>query len=212
MSTYIPGHTCLQRDPMIRFLLHPPGWPAQKLLICCCHWYDTSSSTIVYIVLRFCLSPRLRRLGPAASRFAAWQRRCSRCSRGCSPCKPQRRVRAAAGLGSRCSDTVGLEGGDGVDDDAVVVATCGRNEGCRQVVGRLDCRKSTLEEGRDVVGLRNGEPVKTADIHSIQSKSTLKRFVLLIDTAILTELEFQPKAQLVFQPDESEDMKKRHSM
>jgi hypothetical protein len=30
-------------------------------------------------------------------------------------------VRAAAGLGSRCSDTVGLEGGDGVDDDAVVV-------------------------------------------------------------------------------------------
>ena len=58
---------------------------------------------------------------PAASRFAAWQRRCSRCSRGCSPCKPQRRVRAAAGLGSRCSDTVGLEGGDGVDDDAVVV-------------------------------------------------------------------------------------------
>ena len=121
MSTYIPGHTCLQRDPMIRFLLHPPGWPAQKLLICCCHWYDTSSSTIVYIVLRFCLSPRLRRLGPAASRFAAWQRRCSRCSRGCSPCKPQRRVRAAAGLGSRCSDTVGLEGGDGVDDDAVVV-------------------------------------------------------------------------------------------
>jgi hypothetical protein len=39
-----------------------------------------------------------------------------------------------------------------------------------------------------------------------------ERFVLLMDIAILTQLEFQPKAQLVFQPDESEDMNKRHSM
>ena len=59
-----------------------------------------------------------------------------------------------------CSGTVGLEGGDGVDDEAVDVRdSCGRNEGCRQVVGRLDCRKITLEEGRDgvVLGRADGQ-------------------------------------------------------
>ena len=59
-----------------------------------------------------------------------------------------------------CSGTVGLEGGDGVDYEAVDVRdSCGRNEGCRQVFGRLDCRKSTLEEDRDgvVLGRADGQ-------------------------------------------------------
>ena len=42
---YITLHTCTYFDPMIRFQLHPPGWPAWKLRICCGHCSDSRHSS-----------------------------------------------------------------------------------------------------------------------------------------------------------------------
>ena len=52
---YITLHTCTYFDPMIRFQLHPPGWPAWKLRICCGHCSDSrhsSSSTPIMFIVR----------------------------------------------------------------------------------------------------------------------------------------------------------------
>ena len=57
---YITLHTCTYFDPMIRFQLHPPGWPAWKLRICCGHCSDSrhsSSSTMVFNFSRFKFYP-----------------------------------------------------------------------------------------------------------------------------------------------------------
>lgn len=37
MCTYMTWYTCTYFHLMIRFQLHPPGWPAWKLQISCCH-------------------------------------------------------------------------------------------------------------------------------------------------------------------------------
>ncbi len=50
MWSCITLHTCIYFVPMIRFQLHPPGWPARKLRTFCCHCFDTrdaSSSTMI---------------------------------------------------------------------------------------------------------------------------------------------------------------------
>ena len=60
-NTYIPVHTSLSKVHrctywyrLFCFLLHPPGWPARVLNICCCHCSvtrHTSSSTMVFTFL-----------------------------------------------------------------------------------------------------------------------------------------------------------------
>ena len=60
-ARYMGVHTGTYCGWLICFLLHPPGWPARVLNICCCHCSvtrHTSSSTMVFTFLVLLPPPR----------------------------------------------------------------------------------------------------------------------------------------------------------
>jgi hypothetical protein len=59
-AMYMDLYNLTYFDPMVRFQLPPPGWPALKLRICCGHCSNSrhsSSSTLVFNFSRFKFYP-----------------------------------------------------------------------------------------------------------------------------------------------------------